>query len=167
VLLNKADLLDPATLSRLLAEIGAALPRAVRVIPAHEGRVDPAILIGLSAAAEDDLATRPSHHDAEDGAHEHNDFETFGVALPETASPDALVARLKAVAEAHDVLRIKGFAAVTGKRMRLAVQGVGGRFQAHFDRPWRPDEPRRGQVVVIGQTGLDRTAIAAGIVGAP
>ena len=165
VILNKADLLDPATLARLRQEIGAALPRAVRVVAAREGRVDPAVLLGLHAAAEDDLAARPSCHDAEDGEHEHDDFESFVVALRETAAPDALVARLRAVAEAHDVLRIKGFAAVSGKPLRLAIQGVGGRFRQHFDRAWRPGEARAGHVVVIGRTGLDRAAIEAGISG--
>ena len=29
--------------------------------------MDPRILLGLSAAAEDDLATRPSHHDGSEG----------------------------------------------------------------------------------------------------
>ena len=165
VILNKADLLDPATLARLRQEIGEALPRAVQVVAAHEGRIDPAILLGLHAAAEDDLAARPSCHDAEDGEHEHDDFESFVVALRETAAPDALVARLRAVAEAHDVLRIKGFAAVSGKPLRLAIQGVGGRFRQHFDRAWRPGEARAGHVVVIGRTGLDRAAIEAGISG--
>ena len=165
VILNKADLLDAATLIRVRAEIGAALPRAVQVVAAHEGRVDPAILLGLHAAAEDDLAARPSHHDAEDGEHEHDDFETFVVTLPETDAPDVLVARLRAVAEAHDVLRIKGFAAVAGKPLRLAIQGVGSRFRQHFDRAWQPGEPRAGHLVVIGQTGMDRRAIEAGING--
>ena len=165
VILNKADLLDAATLSRVRAEIGAALPRAVQVVAAHEGRVDPAILLGLHAAAEDDLAARPSHHDAEDGEHEHDDFETFVVALPETDAPDMLVARLRTVAEAHDVLRIKGFAAVAGKPLRLAIQGVGSRFRQHFDRAWQPGELRAGHLVVIGQTGMDRRAIEAGING--
>lgn len=165
VVLNKADLLDPAALDRVRAEVGAALPRAVRVVAAHGGRVDPAVLLGLGAAAEDDLDARPSHHDAEDGEHEHDDFESFVVPLPEVDSPDALVARLRAVAEAHAVLRIKGFAAVRGRPMRLVVQGVGTRFSHGFDRAWTPGEARRGQVVVIGQTGLDRDAIAAGIGG--
>ena len=165
VILNKADLLDAATLSRVRAEINDALPRAVQVVAAHEGRVDPAILLGLHAAAEDDLAARPSHHDAEDGEHEHDDFETFVVALPETDAPDVLVARLRTVAEAHDVLRIKGFAAVSGKPLRLAIQGVGSRFRQHFDRAWQPGEPRAGHLVVIGQTGMDRRAIEAGING--
>ncbi len=165
VVLNKSDLLDEATLTRLRAEVGGALPRAVRMVAAREGRVDPAVLLGLHAAAEDDLAARPSHHDAEDGEHEHDDFESFVVPLLDTAVPEALVARLRAVAEAHSVLRIKGFAAVRGKPMRLAIQGVGGRFRHEFDRAWREDESRAGQVVVIGKTGLDRAAIEAAIAG--
>lgn len=165
VVLNKADLLDPASLDRVRAEVGAALPRAVRVVAARGGRVDPAVLLGLGAEAENDLDARPSHHDAEDGEHEHDDFESFVVPLPEVDDPDALVARLRAVAEGHGILRIKGFAAVRGRPMRLVAQGVGARFSHGFDRAWRPGEERRGQMVVIGQTGLDRDAIAAGIAG--
>jgi cobalamin biosynthesis protein CobW len=166
VVLNKADLLDAATLARLRTEIAAALPRKLRLIVTEEGRVDPAVLLGLHAGAEDDLAARPSHHDAEDGAHEHDDFESFVVPLAETSTPEALMARLQAVADAHAVLRMKGFAAIAGKPLRLAIQGVGGRFRQQFDRAWRVGEERSGHVVVIGQTGMDRAAIEAGIVGA-
>ena len=101
--------------------------------------------------------------DAEDGAHEHDDFESFVVALPETDAPDALIARLALAAEAYGVLRMKGFAAVRGKPMRLAMQGVGARFRQYFDRPWAAGETRLGHVVVIGQTGMDRAAIEAAI----
>jgi cobalamin biosynthesis protein CobW len=164
VVLNKVDLLDSAAIERLRDEITRTLPRAVKLVPTREGRLDPAVLLGLGAAAEDDLAARPSHHDADDLNHEHDDFESFVVALPEIDAPEPLMERLRLVGEAHDVLRIKGFVAVRGKPMRLAVQGVGGRFRQHFDRPWR-DAKRAGHVVVIGQTGLDRAAIAAAIVG--
>ena len=165
VVLNKADLLDAAGLAQLRATVGAALPRAVQMVAARGGVVDPAVLLGLHAAAEGDLAARPSCHDAEDGAHEHDDFESFVVLLAETAAPDALVARLRQVAEDHGVLRIKGFAAVQGKPMRLAIQGVGPRFRQDFDRPWAAGEPRAGHVVVIGQAGMDQAAITAGIAG--
>ena len=165
VVLNKADLLDAAGLAQLRATVGAALPRAVQMVAARGGVVDPAVLLGLHAAAEGDLAARPSCHDAEDGAHEHDDFESFVVLLAETAAPDALVARLRQVAEDHGVLRIKGFAAVQGKPMRLAIQGVGPRFRQDFDRPWAAGEPRAGHVVVIGQTGMNQAAIVAGIAG--
>lgn len=165
VVLNKTDLLDADAEARVTAQIAATLPRAVRVVPARHGRLDLAILLGLHAAAEADLASRPSHHDNEADGHEHDDFESFVLALPETAAPEALLARMKEVAANHDVLRMKGFAAVAGKPMRLAIQGVGPRFNQAFDRPWRPGETRIGHLVVIGRTGLDRAAIAAGIAG--
>jgi len=160
IVLNKADLLDHATLARLSAEITAATPRAVKLVTSHDGRVDVSVLLGLAAAAEDDLAARPSHHDAEDGAHEHDDFESFSVGIGEFASPDALTTLLQSVAEHHDVLRMKGFAAITGKPIRLAVQGVGARFRTEFDRAWRTGEPRLGRIVVIGQRGMDQAAIS-------
>ena len=161
VVLNKADLMDAATLTRVVAEIEAALPRAVKLVAAREGRVDPAVLLGLLAGAEDDLASRPSHHDALDGAHEHDDFTSFVVPLAEVASADGLVARLRAATAAHDVLRMKGFVAVAGKPMRLAVQGVGDRFRQQFDQAWPAGASRQGHIVVIGRSGLDQAAIAA------
>lgn len=164
VVLNKTDLLDDGGVA-LGAEIAARLPRAVKVVPALEGKLDPAVLLGLAAAAEDDLATRPSHHDALDGAHEHDDFESFVVDLPELDDPAPLLARLQRAAEFAGVLRMKGFASVRGKPMRLAVQGVGTRFRQHYDRAWPAGAARAGQVVVIGQTGLAREAIAAAILG--
>lgn len=163
VVLNKTDLMTKADIESVSAAITRQIPRAVKLIASREGRIDPAILLGLFAAAEDDLAARPSHHDAEDGQHEHDDFESFVVPVPETASPEALVARLQNVATGHDVLRMKGFLAVSGKPMRLAVQGVGTRFRTAFDRAWTQTEPRAGHIVVIGRTGLDHAAISAAI----
>ncbi|MFC4165948.1 cobalamin biosynthesis protein CobW [Teichococcus aestuarii] len=161
VVLNKADLLDEAALARLRAEIAPHLPRAVKMVPAREGALPPDILLGLNAAAEDDLAARPSHHDAEDGAHEHDDFESFVLVLPEYDSADELLHRLPEIAARHDILRIKGFVRLKGKPMRLAVQGVGRRFRHHFDQAWKDD--RDGHLVVIGQAGMDQEAIAKAI----
>jgi cobalamin biosynthesis protein CobW len=165
IVLNKTDLIDAETSAMLRRQVAAIVPRAVKIVTAREGRVDAGVLLGLGAAAEDDLAARPSHHDALDGAHEHDDFESFVVALAEVDDADALLARLKAIAETHDVLRMKGFAAVAGKPMRLAVQGVGARFRSAFDRAWTSGEARQGQIVVIGETGLDRAAIETAIRG--
>ena len=123
------------------------------------------VLLGLSAAAEDDLAARPSHHDnlAE---HDHDDFETFIVDIPELASATDLASRAKDVASAHDVLRVKGFAAVDGKPMRLLLQGVGERVDTRYERAWKSGEARIGRLVVIGQKGLDRDAITRMLTGA-
>jgi cobalamin biosynthesis protein CobW len=35
--------------------------------------------------------------------------------------------------------------------MRLLVQGVGTRFDKHFDRAWKADEERVTHLVLIGQ----------------
>ncbi len=161
IILNKADLLDADALARLRRDLAATLPRPAALVNATEGQVDLSLLLGLDAAAEDDLANRPSCHDAVDGAHEHDDFDSFVVPMGEVSAPDALLRHLAAVAGAHDVLRIKGFVSVAGRPMRLAIQGVGTRFRQHYDRAWLQDEPREGHLVVIGQTGLDRAAITA------
>jgi cobalamin biosynthesis protein CobW len=163
VVLNKTDLLDDATCVRLEAAIAAAIPRAVKILRVSEGRVPPGILLGLDAASQDDLDVRPSHHDL-DADHEHDDFESFVVRIGEVDAPERLVASLARAAAAHDILRMKGFAAVRGRAMRLAVQGVGTRFRHQFDRPWSEAEPRRGDIVVIGRQGLDRDAIESLIV---
>jgi cobalamin biosynthesis protein CobW len=131
-------------------------------VETREGRIDPSVLLGLAAAVEDDLAERPSHHDGEEG-HDHDDFESFVVDIPPTGDPDGLLVSLSATAETFGVLRMKGFVAVSGKPMRLLVQGVGNRFRREFDRPWAPGEDRRGRLVVIGEKGLDRDAITAAL----
>ena len=164
VVLNKTDLLSDAECAGLERAIAAQIPRAVKILRVSEGRVAPGILLGLDAASQDDLDARPSHHDA-DADHEHDDFESFVVRLGEIDAPDRLVAVLAEAAAAHDILRMKGFAAVRGRPMRLAVQGVGTRFRHQFDRPWSADEARRGDIVVIGRQGLDRGAIEA-VIGA-
>ncbi len=159
VVLNKTDLLEGKRLPELREEIAASAGRSPRMIATEGGAVDPAILLGLGAAAEDDLDVRPSHHDGEED-HEHDDFESFDLALGEIASPEAFAERLARIAAEHDILRIKGFASVAGKPMRLAIQGVGRRVNHHFDRPWAAGERRETRLVVIGQAGLDRAAIA-------
>jgi cobalamin biosynthesis protein CobW len=158
VVLNKTDLMSAGEADSVEKDIGKTVPRAVKVLRTSEGKIDAAVLLGLGAAAESDLAARPSHHDHEEG-HDHDDFDTFVVELPTVADADALVAKLRAAAETHDILRIKGFVALKGKPMRLLVQGVGARFSQHFDRAWAPGEARASRLVIIGEKGIDQAAI--------
>jgi cobalamin biosynthesis protein CobW len=162
VVLNKADLIGSEQLESLRAAIARTLPRAVKIAPTREGVIDVNVLLGVRAAAEDDLQARPSHHDAE-GEHDHDDFDTFVVAIPATRDADALIDRLSQVTQAHDILRIKGFVEVAGKPMRMLVQGVGQRFRRDFDRLWSAGEPRQSRLVVIAQKGVDREAVAAAL----
>jgi cobalamin biosynthesis protein CobW len=164
VVLNKRDLLDAAGIEKASAAVTRALPRAVKVVTVSDGKVDPVALLGLGVATENDIANRRTRHDAEE-EHDHDDFASFVVRLPEIADPAALAARVSAVAEAEGVLRIKGFASVPGKPMRLLVQAVGPRVAHHYDRPWAPAEARQGQLVVIGLKGIDRAAITRALLG--
>ncbi len=159
VVLNKTDLLSDAQEAEVLTILRANVSRA-KILRAQQGVVDARVLLGLAAAAEDDLINRPSHHDAE-ADHDHDDFDSFVFEIAGAADACALVAKLAEVAAAEEILRIKGFVEVVGKPMRLLVQGVGSRFQQQFDRPWRPGEERASRLVVIGQKGLDRARIAA------
>jgi cobalamin biosynthesis protein CobW len=166
VILNKTDLLDPGQLVRLCRELEARLRPGVKLIAAEQGRVAPAVALGLAAAAEDDLAARPSLRELE-GEHDHDDFESFVVDSGPVADIAAFRARLAAVIRAHDVLRVKGFVDVPGRDRRQVVQAVGDRVQQHFDRPWLAGETRATRLVVIGKRGLDRAAITAGLGAAP
>jgi cobalamin biosynthesis protein CobW len=163
VVFNKADMLGERRVREVTAEISKIAPRA-KIVVTQSGRIDPAILLGLAAAAEDDLAHRPSHHDAEEG-HDHDDFDTFVVDVVAPKDASTFVERLKSIAVDHDILRMKGFVEVEGRPMRFLVQGVGTRFSHHFDRAWRADERRESRLVVIGQKGIDRNAITAALTG--
>jgi cobalamin biosynthesis protein CobW len=162
VILNKADLLPAADLARLRAELETRLRPGVKVVTAAQAAVAPAVALGLAAAAEDDLAARPSLHELE-GEHDHDDFESFVVETGPIADPDGFRARLGAVIRSHDVLRVKGFVAVPGALRRYVVQAVADRVQHYFDRAWQPGEARTTRLVVIGRKGLDRAAIAAAL----
>jgi cobalamin biosynthesis protein CobW len=164
VVLNKRDLLDAAGFARAVASVTRALPRTVKIVTVTGGKVDPAALLGLGIGSEDDIENRRTRHDAEED-HDHDDFDSFVVPLPEIADPAALAARVAAVADIHDVFRVKGFVPVAGKPMRLLVQAVGVRVTHQYDRPWTASEAREGRLVVIGLKGLDRAAVTRTLLG--
>ena len=150
VLLTKPDLAGPDGIAKAKAIVAAEAPRNLPVIEVAEGAVDARVILGVGAAAEDDLAARPSHHDTPHD-HDHDDFDTVVVDIPEVTSAEDLVKRIEELARRQNILRVKGYAAVRGKPMRLLVQGVGTRVRHQFDRPWAPGEDRQGKLVVIGE----------------
>ncbi|MEM9425463.1 MAG: cobalamin biosynthesis protein CobW [Pseudomonadota bacterium] len=150
ILLTKPDLAGPAGLARAREVVAAETPRALPMIEVAEGAVDPRVILGLGAAAEDDLDARPSHHDGPHD-HDHEDFDTIVVEMDEVDSPGELVRRITRLAETQNILRVKGYVAVRDKPMRLLVQAVGARIRHQYDRPWGPGEDRTGHLVVIGE----------------
>lgn len=160
VLLSKADLAGEAGLAAARAVIEAEAPRKLPVLPMTDGVIDPRVILGLNAAAEDDLAARPSHHDGADD-HEHDDFDSVVIELAEVDDIEALVAKVQRLAREQHILRVKGYVAVTGRPMRLLLQAVGERVRHQFDRPWGAT-PRQTQLVVIAEHhDIDEPAIRA------
>ena len=162
VLLTKADLAGAKGLEAARAAISAEMPRRVPMLAVVDGVVDARVILGLEAAAEADLAARPSHHDGED-EHEHDDFASVVIELPEIRDLDRLVASVQRLAREQNVLRAKGYIAVAGKPMRLLLQAVGERVRHQFDSAWGM-RPRQSKLVVIGEHGdIDEAAIRAGL----
>ena len=160
IVLNKTDLIDDAAAAVARQAVDAHRRPGTRVITVSRGAVDPMAVLGIGAAAEDDLVSRPSHHDGVDDDHNHDDFDTFTVILDTVDEPERMERNLASVVERHDILRVKGFVHVAGKPMRQVVQGVGARIERYFDRPWEAGEERRSELVLIGLKGLDRSTIA-------
>ena len=158
VLLNKFDLVDGDGLEYIRREVSKNIGPAVRMIHTRHGAIDPSVLLGIGAVVEDVIESRRSHHDDED-EHDHDDFESFVVSFGSVTDPEDLEHRIKVAITDYDILRIKGFVHVRDKKMRHIVQAVGSRLQRYYDRPWHTDERRRTELVVIGKTGLDRSAI--------
>lgn len=162
VLLTKADLAGASGLEAARAAISAEAPRPLPMIAVTDGIIDPQLILGINAAAEDDIAARPSHHDGDDD-HEHDDFASVVIAFPEITDIEKLVADIRGIARDQNVLRAKGYVAVAGKPMRLLVQAVGERVRHQYDRPWG-DAPRVSTLVVLGERGdIDEANIRAGL----
>ncbi len=162
VLVNKTDLVDQAALEKVEARLREEMRPGTGLIRAHNGHVDMTALLGLGLASEDNLEGRDSHHELEHNGepHEHDDFDSFSITLPASASKDELLKTIEQTIRSHDVLRLKGFAAIAGAPARLAIQAVGPRVNAWFDRPWGEGEARETKLVVIGESPLAREAIS-------
>ena len=158
ILLNKTDLIDDDGIADIRQEVSNAISSAVKVVTARHGAIDPNVLLGIGAAVEDTIEKRRSHHDGEED-HDHDDFESFVVRFGAIVDPIDLENRIKTAVKEHDILRIKGFIHVSNKNMRQVIQAVGPRLQRYYDRPWRSDEQRGTELVVIGMTSLDQNAI--------
>ena len=174
IVVNKSDLLSKDEASALTSQLKSDSRDGVQVIPATMGALPVGVLLGQGVGAEDDLDVRhevhhhhhhdddhdDDHHHDHEHEHGHDEFESFTVELGEINDANAYAEQVADVIRAHDILRLKGFLAIEGKPMRLTLQAVGPRIETYFDQPL---SDRASRLVVIGQAGLDRTAIEAAL----
>ena len=168
IVVNKADLLDMAQADALVVSLRSSARDGVQVVKTSMGKLPVDVLLGQGIGAEADLASRHEihhHHEDDHGhdhGHDHDAFESFVVNLGEISDAKQFADQTSEIIRTHNVLRLKGFAAVAGKPMRLTLQAVGPRVDTYFDQPFGA-APRITRLVVIGQAGLDRMAIESAL----
>jgi cobalamin biosynthesis protein CobW len=166
VILNKTDLLDNEETLDVTADIEGQIRKGTRILLSEHGKLDIKALLGLNSVSEDDIGNRLSHHEMEgEDQHDHDDFISFTVALPDVKDRDTLLKRITNVIADSTILRLKGFANIIGSSSRLLIQAVGPRMNSYFDRPWKGNEDRTTKLVVIGVKGMDQQAITAALQG--
>jgi cobalamin biosynthesis protein CobW len=162
VIVNKQDLLNTAEKKSVAEFLQAQIRKATKLVHATHSAVDLSVLLGHRASVEDDLHNRQSHHEMEgETQHDHDDFISFIVELPGASDKAVLLQRISQTIEAHDILRLKGFAAIVGSNARLLVQAVGPRLNSYYDRAWATGEVQSTRLVVIGEKHMDQQAIEA------
>ena len=158
VLLTKADLVSEQDRLRVEEWLGKEIPTGVKIVACQEGDINPELLLGFNAAVEDNLASRPSHHDHEE-EHDHDEeVNSVEFITTDTFNPENLLARLQELVQQQEIYRIKGFVNVESKPMRLVLQGVGNRFNTFYDRLWSKEEARETRLVFIGKN-LDQKSL--------
>ena len=167
VVINKAGDIAGESISRLETELGSRVRNGVGMVTTRDGAIDPRLLVGLDLAAESTLESRQEiHHLHDEGAsdessHGHDEFESISLEIPEIDDVPGFLGRLERVIRDHDLLRVKGIAAVRNKPMRLVIQAAGPRLDSYFDRPPANGQDRSGRLVVISLAGIDQAAISA------
>ncbi len=155
IVLSKTDLIDQDAIADVKQQINPYLRSGVKILSKTK-QLPIDILLGIQASAEDDLQSRPSHHD--DGHdHDHDDFTSFVVTFDEVQDGERLEKILQRLIANHNILRIKGFIAYQNIARRGIVQAVGQNINRYFDNG--PHKQRQSSLVFIGEYGLDEQAI--------
>jgi cobalamin biosynthesis protein CobW len=160
VVLSKCDLVAPETLTQIETRLKAVLRPGVRMLRS-KGVVSPEVLIGLAAAAEDDLKARAGHH-GEEEEHDHDDFDSIVITPSPAGTIETMRARIGEALGQAGVLRVKGHARIDGKPAPVVVQAVGKRVDLSFARP---DLAAVEHLVVIGLKGFDGDAVRRVLAG--
>lgn len=152
VLLNKTDLVTPKELDELERRI-RGMNALAKIYRTRNAELEMDALLGIGAF---DL-NRALEIDPEflnETAHEH-DATVGSVAIVESGELDGIklnewIGNLLQT-QGPDIFRMKGILTITGEDQRFVFQGVHMLFDGRADRPWKPDERRKNELVFIGR----------------
>ncbi|MFM9102088.1 MAG: CobW family GTP-binding protein [Cyanobium sp.] len=162
LVLNKADLVSDADRAAIERRVRAINPVA-RLLTSHNADVPMQELLGVEAFELERALSLDPGFLVDEHAHEHDDA-VGSVALVEKRPMDLeklgrwlsdLVAE-----RGPDLFRMKGIIQLQGEARRYVFQSVHMLLDGDFDRPWKPAELRRTELVIIGRD-LDGEALRA------
>lgn len=163
ILLNKIDLVTTQELEELEQKI-RGMNAIAKIYRTQNSELDMNAILGVQAfnlenALEIDPHFLESHHH-----HNHNE-EIGSIALTETKPIDEpkLQEWLGNLLQAQgsDIFRLKGIVNVAGEENRFVFQGVHMMLEGISDRPWKPEEIRKSDLVFIGRN-LDAEQLREG-----
>lgn len=162
VLLNKTDLVSPEILRSLEMKV-QSMNAIAKLYPTQNCDLDLDAVLDLKAFdLKNALSIDPQFLDED--AHEH-DESIYSVAILEPGSVDSdkLNRWLYQLVQAQgaDLFRIKGIVDVDEEDRRFVFQGVHMTLDGRPGKPWKPNEPRRNELVFIGRN-LDEAALRSG-----
>jgi len=159
ILLNKTDLVTPEELEELEKRIRAMNVMA-KIYRTQNAELEMDALLGVKAF---DLnrALEIDPQFLSETAHQHD--ETVGsIAIVESGELNEekfnnWISNLLRT-QGPDIFRMKGILNITGDDHRFVFQGVHMIFDGKPDRPWKPNETRKNELVFIGRN-LDETKL--------
>ncbi|MBE9042982.1 GTP-binding protein [Pleurocapsales cyanobacterium LEGE 10410] len=152
ILLNKTDLVERSQLEQLQQKI-RSMNGMVKIYTTQNAEIDMNSVLGVKAFdLEQALEIEPEL--LGEDAHEH-DESVFSFAIVESGKVDLekLNSWLTELLQTQgpNIFRMKGILNVAGEDNRFVFQGVHMIFDGRPDRPWKPEETRKNELVFIGR----------------
>ena len=165
ILLTKCDNINHIDLLKSKSIINNIKNNPKPIIEVINGKINPKILLSLQSEAENDLKSRPSHHDNEE-EHDHEDFESIVLNLDEIEDAKEICKKIERLTEDYEILRIKGYLSIKNKPMRFLIQSVGSRVRGQYDKMWEPNEIKQSKLVfIVEHDKINKTIIQKYILG--
>ena len=165
ILLTKCDNINQVDLLKSKSIINNIKNNPKPIIEVINGKINPKILLSLQSEAENDLKSRPSHHDNEE-EHDHEDFESIVLNLDEIEDEKEFGKKIERLTEDYEILRIKGYLSIKNKPMRFLIQSVGSRVRGQYDKMWEPNEIKQSKLVfIVEHDKINKTIIQKYILG--
>ena len=150
ILLTKCDNVNEIDLLKAKSIINEIKKNSKPIIEVINGIISPKIILSLEAKAENDINSRPSHHDNEE-EHDHDDFESIIFDLNEIEQTEEILNKIKKLTLDYEILRIKGYLKIKNKPMRFLIQAVGSRVRGQYDKVWEIHEVKKSRLVFIAE----------------